>query len=517
MNDAREPSASRRHRTIGAIAVIAAVLAVAGYGAYRLGTLRGMQIAQRSAQDEATSGAAMRAGDIDPATGQRVLYWHDPMVPGQRFDQPGRSPFMDMQLVPVYEGAGAAGSVEIDPRVQQNLGIRTAEVVRSTLVPRIEAAGSIAYDERDQVIVQARAMAYVESLAVRATLDAVRAGQPLAELYVPSWVAAQEEFLAVGRMRTPDTAVLVDAARQRMRQAGMTDEQIRAVEQSGTTQPRITLRAPIAGVVVELAAREGMTVMAGETLFRINGLDTVWANAAVPESQAALLRPGAAVEARSPAVPGTVFTGTVQAILPGVDPATRTIEARVVLANQSRALAPGMFVSVAIEGPATDALIVPTEAVIATGRRMVVMRAEPNGTFQPVDVAIGVEANGRTEITRGLAAGDRIVVSGQFLVDSEASLRGATARMQDMPSPPSTRPATHAGEGTIEALGDGRVTLSHGPIPSVQWGSMTMDFVLPEPPPIALAVGQSVRFTFMLGGDGRPQIVAIEPAVEGAP
>ncbi|REV34523.1 efflux RND transporter periplasmic adaptor subunit, partial [Mycobacterium tuberculosis] len=140
-----------------------------------------------------------------------------------------------------------------------------------------EAAGSIAFNERDQAFVQARSTGYVEKLFVRATLDPVSKGQPLAELYVPDWVAAQEEFLSVRRMQGTDLAVLVDGARQRMRQVGMTDEQIRLVEHAGRVQPRITLVAPTSGVIVELTAREGMTVMPGATLFRINGLSTVWA------------------------------------------------------------------------------------------------------------------------------------------------------------------------------------------------------------------------------------------------
>ena len=509
MSSARLTEGKRRRLAlvVAAVVVVAAAIAV---GSYRLGMMRGLGAA---GQVSANGGAPMKAGDVDPATGKRVLYWHDPMVPGQRFDQPGKSPFMNMALVPVYEG-GDDGAVEVSPRIQQNLGIRTAEVIRGAMTPQIEAVGNIIYNERDQVIVQARATAYVERLHVRATLDEVRADQPLAELYVPAWTAVQEEFLAVAGMRGADTAILIDAARQRMRQAGMNDEQIRSVEDSGAVRPRITLRAPIAGVVVELAAREGMTVMPGATLFKINGLDTVWANAEVPESQAALLRPGARVEARSPAVPSAAFAGSVQAILPDVDPNTRTIKARVELANANRELAPGMFVNVTLSGPTTDTLSIPTEAVIVTGRRTVVMRAEPNGTFQAVDVEIGLESNGRTEIKSGLSAGDKIVVSGQFLLDSEASLRATSTRMEAMP-PPSAA-TTHAGDGRVEAIGGGSVTLSHGPIPSAQWGSMTMQFELPAGAPAAeLEVGRTVCFTFVLGDDGKPRIVEITPTAGG--
>jgi Cu(I)/Ag(I) efflux system membrane fusion protein len=418
-----------RKRLIGTagILVAAAALAAGGYGLYRLGLTRGAGGPEGA--------ATFRAGDIDPATGKRVLYWQDPMVPGRRFDRPGKSPYMDMQLVPVYAEADV-GAVTVTPRIRQNLGVRTVEVARETITPRVEAAGNVAFDERDQVIVQARATAYVERLHVTATLDRVAAGQALADLYVPDWVAAQEEYLALAGLRETDLAALVDGARQRMRQAGMSEEQIRRIAETGTVQSRVTLTSPIAGVIVELAVREGMAVMPGTTLFRINGLSTVWVDAAVPETLAALLRPGAAVEARAPALAATPFTGTVQAILPAVDPVTRTIKARLELANPDYALVPGMFVDVAFAVGAAETLTVPTEAVIRTGTRTVVVLAEDNGAFRPVDVEIGIESNGRTEIKQGLTAGQRVVASGQFLIDSEASLRATSTRMQDQPAEP---------------------------------------------------------------------------------
>ena len=440
----------------------AAVLAAGGYGLYLLGMKRAMTSLPTAAPTAAATPpaaapsaipqgigegedatrrhlqAGLKAGDVDPATGRRILYYHDPMVPGNKFDRPAKSPFMDMMLVPVYAGAdGDESTVTVSPRIQQNLGMRTAQVIEGTLSPQVAAVGSIAFNERDQVLVQARAVGYVERLHVRATLDRVSAGQPLAELYVPDWIAAQEEFLSVRRMQGTDLAALVDGARQRMRQLGMSDAQIRLVESSGRAQPRITLAAPIAGVVTELIAREGMAVMPGATLFRINGLSTVWANAEVPESQAALLRPGAKVQARSPAVPGVAFDGKVQALLPEVNPATRTLKARMELANPGSRLVPGMSVTMNFTDMRPDkVLLVPTEAVIQTGKRAVVMLAEDNARFRPVEVEAGIESGGQTEIRRGLQAGQRVVVSAQFLIDSEASLRGVEARL---PNTGSTR------------------------------------------------------------------------------
>ena len=450
-----------------AILLCVAVLGAAGYGLYTLGLQRGGEqrtapVASDASAAPAASAAApaaasanesgedatrrhitagLKAGDVDPANGKKVLYYHDPMVPGNKFDKPAKSPFMDMMMSPVYaDSDGDQGKVTVSARTQQNLGVRTAAVTEGMLSPQVSAVGSIAYNERDQVIVQARATGYVERLHVRATLDPVSKGQPLAELYVPDWIAAQEEFLSVRRMQGTDLAVLVDGARQRMRQAGMNEAQIRLVETTGKTQPRITLVAPIGGVVVELMAREGMTVAPGATLFRINGVATVWANAEVPESQSALLRPGAKVQAKSPAVPGTTFDGKVQAILPDVNPTTRTLKARLELANPGGRLVPGMFVQMQFMDMRSEkSLLIPTEALIQTGKRTVVMLAEDNGRFRPVEVEAGIESGGQTEIKRGLQAGQRVVVSSQFLIDSEASLKGVEARLNEAPVAPASR------------------------------------------------------------------------------
>ncbi|WP_395400987.1 efflux RND transporter periplasmic adaptor subunit [Pseudoduganella sp. UC29_106] len=235
-------------------------------------------------------------------------------------------------------------------------------------------------------------------------------------------------------MQGADTASLIDGARQRMRLAGMTEGQIRLVESSGKVNPRVTISAPTSGVVAELGAREGMTVTVGAPLFRINGLSTVWVNAEVPESVAARVRPGDAVEARVQALPGSVFKGKVGAILPEVNTATRTLKARIELVNTNGRLVPGMFATLAFAaGDAPAVLLVPSEAVIQTGKRNVVLLAQEGGKFLPVDVELGGEANGLTEIRKGLAAGQQVVVSGQFLVDSEASLKGVITRMGDAP------------------------------------------------------------------------------------
>ena len=413
------------------LALITVGLAGAGgYGAYWIGMNRGMQMAAPSEI------GTQNTGNAAATAGKKVLYWHDPMVPGQKFNQPGKSPFMDMQLVPVYADEGSdEGKVTISPRVQQNLGVRVAEVTKGVLAPKVEAVGSVAYNERSAIVVQARSNGYVEKLHVRAPLDPVRKGEPLAELYVPDWVAAQEEYLSVKRMSGAGLEALLDGARQRMRLAGMTEDHIRLVASSGTVHARLTVTSPADGIVAELGTREGMTVNSGALLFRINGLDPVWVNAEVSESQVSLVRPGNAVEARAPALPGIVFKGRVSTLLPEVNAATRTLKARVELANPGNRLVPGMFATINFT-PAMrrEALLVPAEAVIQTGKRSVVIVAQDAGRFAPVDVETGIEAEGRTEIRKGLAAGQKVVVSGQFLIDSESSLKAATSRMGDAPA-----------------------------------------------------------------------------------
>ena len=428
-----------------------ALLGAGAYGLYGMGLQRGAGMSATAAAeppgDTGTSIAAgeaatrrhieqgIKAGDVDPSSGKKILYYQDPMVPGKRFDAPAKSPFMDMMLVPVYGGGGDGAAdtqtVSVSPRIQQTLGVRTAEVVQGVLSPKVSAVGNIAWNERDQSVVQARAGGFIEKLYVRATLDPIAKGQVLADLYVPEWVAAQEEFLALKRVAAGDEA-LVAAARQRLKLVGMNDEQIARVDASNRVQARQSLVAPSGGVVAELVAREGMTVAPGMLLARIQGLASVWALAELPESQAAGVRAGAKVEARSPGVPGAVFHGTVQALLPEVNTTTRTLKARIQLANPGALLSPGMFVTMQFMDTRADkALLIPTEALIQTGQRSVVMLADAGGHFTPVEVEAGIESGGQTEIKRGLKPGQRVVVSSQFLIDSEASLKGVEARLND--------------------------------------------------------------------------------------
>ncbi len=490
--------------TIAVSAVVAA--AIAGGTGYWFAM---QKMKASDGQAAAAPGAA--------APGKKVLYWHDPMYPQQKFDKPGKSPYMDMMLVPVYgDEGGDDSSVKISPRVMQNLGIRMAEARLGALEKKVEAVGAVAFDERSVVVVQARVGGFVEKLYARAPLDPVAQGQPLVDILAPDWVAAQEEYLALRRSANADEA-LRSAARQRLVLLGMPAETIAALEADGKARPRITLTAPVSGVIGELGAREGMTVMPGAMLFRINGLATVWVNAEVPERETSWIKPGAAVEATVPAYPGQKFSGHIAAVLPEVNPATRTLKARIEIANPQARLKPGMYATVNLAPQERhQALLVPSEAVIRTGQRSVVVIADPGPEgrqqFRTVDVDVGTESGGQSEILKGVHPGEKVVVSGQFLIDSEASLKATSTRLAE-----AAAGTVHHGEGRLERVDKAEVTISHGPIPSLDWGPMTMDFATPNGVPPELKPGDMVGFDFRQTPQGEFEVVSIAPAKEGKP
>ena len=381
--------------------------------------------------------AGYRSAPTEDGNARRVLYWYDPMVPSQHFDKPGKSPFMDMQLVPRYadEGEAVAG-VRIDPARTQNLGLRTATARMGTLDMGFTATGTIDFNERDVTIVQARAGGFVQRVYARAPVDVIGAGAPLADLLIPEWGGAQAEYLAV--RRTGDEA-LTRAARQRLTLLGMPASAIAAVERTGRPQNVLTVSTPSGGLIKSLGVRSGMSVAAGQTLAEVNGLGTVWLNAAIPEALAARIRPGQPANATLTAYPGERFPGRVSAILPAVQGDSRTLTARIELTNRGGRLRPGMFAQVSLGGSSRAVLLVPDEAVIRTGTRTIVMVALPGGRYQPAEVQTGATSKGQTEILAGLAEGEKVITSGQFLLDSEASLAGAQVRSLGDQRPADTR------------------------------------------------------------------------------
>ncbi|MBC7944490.1 MAG: efflux RND transporter periplasmic adaptor subunit [Burkholderiales bacterium] len=376
-----------------------------------------------------------------PLQEKKILYWHDPMVPQQKFDKPGKSPFMDMQLVPVYadgsSGEADDGSITISPRVVQNIGVRTAPVETGTFSRQVNTVGTVAFDERGIEVVESRASGWVEKLYVKAENDPVRRGQLLAEIYAPDLLAAQEEYLLALKIAGDADDSLAQAARSRLSLLGLTEAQIRALEKTRKPQRRVAFYSPIDGIVAKLGVRQGMAVNPGMVMFNLVDLSTVWVNAEIVEAQAAWITEGKAVEARVPALPGKTFHGKVAYITPEVMRETRTLIARIVLDNPNLRLKPGMYADLTLSGGENkNTLLVPTEAVIKTGKRSLIILAMGEGKFKPAEVTTGMEADGKTEIQQGLEQGQRVVASGQFLIDSESSLRTALDRLTEPESEP---------------------------------------------------------------------------------
>ncbi|MDE2496503.1 MAG: efflux RND transporter periplasmic adaptor subunit [Xanthomonadaceae bacterium] len=392
---------------------------------------------------------------VPQSTGRKILYWYDPMVPQQHFDRPGLSP-MGMQMVPKYAGRGGAEEqniVGVSPAEVQNLGMRTAEVTVGRLSDAVHVPGTVAWDQRLAVTVSARTDVTLEKLYVRAPFTPVKAGLPLAEILAPQWSAAAAEYFALGVAKSAEGRALRVAARARLHALGMDEATIRGLRASSGT---ITLRAPIDGVVSQLDVKEGQQVGQGMPIMTLNGLDKVWVDAAIPQAQSRGISAGTPITATISALPDETFRGEVEQLLPDVDPATRTQRARIVLDNPGRELAPGMFVDLSIQGAASAPHpLVPTGAIIADGIDTHVIEALGDGQFKPVLVKTGRSSGGMTAVLAGLQGGERIVTSGQFLIDSEASLSGALQRMGagHAPSGKSEPPSGHA---------DHYGTLGHG-------------------------------------------------------
>ncbi|WIE47527.1 efflux RND transporter periplasmic adaptor subunit [Pseudomonas sp. GM17] len=463
--------------------------------ALALGVAGGYWLA-RPRLNEAPEVAVGQEASAEP----KALYWYDPMYPQQKFDKPGKSPYMDMPLTPRYaDGQGAQGdgaAVRIDPSLTQNFGLRLATVTRGVFASSVDAVGVLAFNEREVAVIQPRTAGFVERVYARAPGDLLKANAALADILVPEWAAAQEEFLA---LKASGDAGLLAAARQRLRLSGMPAALIAQVERSGKVQPDLTLSSPIGGVLQELNVRQGMTVAAGETLARVNGLNSVWLAVAVPESQAGSLVTGQVAEASLPAFPGEVFAGRVDAILPDANADSRTLRVRVELANPQGRLRPGMSARVSLKRSTQQPLLwVPSEAVIRTGRRALVMLAEEGGHYRPVEVQPGPDNAGQTAIFNGLEEGQQVVASGQFLLDSEASLKGIVAASLQAPAV-----ALHEAQGQILAIDSQNVTLAHGPFKTLGMPAMTMTFPLANPGLTqGLKVGDKVRVALSQSDNG---------------
>lgn len=445
-----------------------------------------------------------------PSAERQVLYWYDPMYPQQRFDAPGPSPFMDMDLVPRYADPDSDGTtIRIDDQTMRSLGMRAVTVIRAPLQREIHASGVLGYDERTVTVIQARAEAWVEEVPPRAVDDRIEKGAVLARLLVPSWIAVQEEYLA---LRGIGDDALTAAAMQRMQLAGMPAELIAEVRRSGRLQSHWTLRSPVTGVVRELGLRQGMSLPAGTTLAAINGTERVWLEVALPEAQAGDVQLGQSLELRVPAFPGEHFEARVSAVLPEADAAGRVVRVRAEMDNPNARLRPGMTARVRLlAGEGEPVLQLPADAVIRGGRRDLVMLIEELGLYRPVEVVTGSEVGDRIEIREGLEEGQRIVGSAQFLLDSEASLRGVMARALDAPV---DEEPLHEAEATLLYQDEDGLMLEHGPFESLNMPGMTMQFPLADGVELeGIEEGDRVRVWVRQDPDGIP-VVRLEKLEE---
>ncbi|MGB5689659.1 MAG: efflux RND transporter periplasmic adaptor subunit [Woeseiaceae bacterium] len=365
-----------------------------------------------------------------PATVENdILYWVAPMDPDYRRDGPGKSP-MGMDLVPVYANAAATrpGVVSIDPTLVSNLGVRTALAERGTLPRRIETVGYIGYDEDTLQHIHTRVDGWIETLAKTATGDAVKQGELLFELYSPTLVNAQQEFLTA---LASNNQGLKDASSDRLTALGVTRSEVARLQRERTVSQRIRVYAESDGVVAHLGVREGIFVTPATEVMSVARLDRVWVLAEVFERQSAWVQPGQEASVELDYLPGRILRGSVDYVYPELDPVTRTLKVRLRFDNEGETLRPNMFARVVIDGSAIDDVVhVPREAVIRGGSSNRVVVDLGDGRFESRKVLIGIESGERVAIRRGLAEGERVVTSAQFLIDSESNINSALNRLE---------------------------------------------------------------------------------------
>ncbi|MEQ9916312.1 efflux RND transporter periplasmic adaptor subunit [Pectobacterium aroidearum] len=431
-----------------------------------------------------------------------VLYWYDPMVPDKRFDKPGKSPFMDMELVPRYaDEAQDGGGITVSARQQQNLGVRTERAEMRELANHSTGYGTVAINERGLHTLVAPSGGIVEKLTVNALQQQVKKGETLATLWNPTWAAAQREYLAVRQLGDD---VLTQSARQRLALLFMPETVIRQVERSGKPQDRIAITAPEDGYVNKLEVRQGMQLSPAQPLFELASLNPVWVDVDYPEAQAAQLTLGSDISAASNAWPGKTFHGKISELLPVLDSTTRTLKARVVLDNPQQQLKPGMYLTVQLShAQAQPRLAIPQEALLVSGSQNRVLLSDGDGHFTPRNVTAGASLGDWVEIIDGLKAGDSVVTSGQFLIDSEASLRNALPQFATDTSAAPAAPVGYQTQGVIKAINGNQVTIEHEAVPALNWSPMTMDFTLPSSGlPQGVGIGSTVSFQFNMDDSG---------------
>jgi RND family efflux transporter MFP subunit len=400
------------------------------------------------------------------ASKRRIKYWRAPMDPTYIRSTPGKSP-MGMDLIPVYEDEGGAlppGTVRIDPTFVQNVGVRSEPVRRTDIPFTIRTVGTLTYNDERVALITTKYEGWIEKVYVNFVGEPVAKGQKLFEIYSPQLVSTEQEYLQailyakrMAQSPYPDAAAraraLVASARQRLQYWDISDAQIDALAASGQVQHTLSVVSPVNGLVVEKMdqALEGMRATAGMRLYKIVDLSTVWVDVQVFEDQVPWLKPGLRAVIELPYEPGRRYTGVIRFLHPSLDQKTRTMTASIELPNPGLKLRAEMYANVTINVPsAHGVLAVPEDAVIHSGQRDVVVIDLGNGLFQARDVTLGVNGNGLWQVARGLDEGARVVVSAQFLIDSESNLKEAISRISAASEPPAgpdatTQASSHSG------------------------------------------------------------------------
>jgi Cu(I)/Ag(I) efflux system membrane fusion protein len=372
--------------------------------------------------------AALPSAEPEPSTARQILYWVAPMDPDFRRDEPGKSP-MGMDLVPVYadEVDGRPGVVSIDPTIVQNLGVRTDVARQGSLSRRIETVGYVGYDEDTVQHVHTRVDGWIERLVTKASGDPVKKGQLLFELYSPTLVNAQQEYLAA---LSSKNTMLLSASRDRLIALGVTPGEIARLDKERSAMQRVRVYAAGDGVIAHLGVREGIYVTPATEVMSVAQLDRVWILAEVFERQADWVKPGQKASVELDYLPGKALQGTVDYVYPELDANTRTLKVRLRFNNPSETLRPNMFARVVIFGDEVEEVVhVPREALIRGGVVDRVVIDLGNGRYRAQAVELGIESGDRVVIREGVKSGDRVVTSAQFLIDSESNIESALKRL----------------------------------------------------------------------------------------
>ncbi len=464
---------------------------------------------------------------MEPAKpSKKLLYYRNPMGLPDTSPTPKKDS-MGMDYIPVYEGEDESdgSGLKISPEKVQKMGVKTAPATLQPLDKTVRASGRIEIDERRTYAVTAKFEGYVERLFVNTTGQPVGRGQPLFEVYSPELVSAQREYAiaaqGVASMKDAGDAAqgamkqLADSALLRLKNWDISEEQVKALARSGEARRTLTFRSPVAGIVTEKKAVQGMRFMPGETLFQVADVSTVWVQADVFEQDIGAVRPGQKAKVRVNAYPGEVFAGSIAYVYPTLNPQTRTVPVRIELANPGGKLKPAMYADVDIPvGGAAPVVTVPASAVIDSGRRQVVLVQLAEGRFEPRPVKLGTRGGEVVQVLEGVQEGETVVVSANFLIDAESNLKAALSGME---TPAGAKPATvgHQAEGVLNAVdaAASTVTVSHGPVASLNWPSMKMEFTLANPALVQhIAPGSKVAIEFVERKPGEWVITRIKPS-----